>query len=108
MYGFNRVPLITLPGLGATLWGFEFPLRHIEGADVAVYLEGQLQVDITPRYRILSTKRRRASDSWWPLLKSRFLSFDPEDCASVEYKVSLMDNLPLYEQEVELRIRWFF
>jgi len=28
--------------------------------------------------------------------------------ASVEYKVSLVDNLPLYEQEVELRIGWFF
>ncbi len=28
--------------------------------------------------------------------------------ASVEYVVSLVDNLPLYEQEVELRIGWFF
>ncbi len=25
-----------------------------------------------------------------------------------DYKVSLVDNLPLYEQEVEFRIGWFF
>jgi hypothetical protein len=28
--------------------------------------------------------------------------------ASVEYRVSLVDNLPVYEQEVELRNEWFF